>query len=124
MEKWKCTTMDTRRIGAGALDAADHAAVLFWWLAGVRFLMANDATIDAKPRWRDWLRAARQYRVPGPWKLIVTVTARYLRPSHHPSTEASTQMAMDYLEQSPAARAARQAAAGQQQSDGAEKADG
>jgi predicted metal-dependent hydrolase len=97
---------------------------LFWWLAGVRFLMANDATIDAKPRWRDWLRAARQYRVPGPWKLIVTVTARYLRPSHHPSTEASTQMAMDYLEQSPAARAARQAAAGQQQSDGAEKADG
>jgi uncharacterized protein len=80
---------------------------LFWWLAGVRFLMAHDPTIDSVPRWRDWLRAARQYRVPGPWKLIVTVPIRYLRPSHHPSTEASTQMAMDYLAHSPAARAAR-----------------
>lgn len=34
---------------------------LFWWLAGVRFLMMHDPTIDTKPRWRDWLRAARQY---------------------------------------------------------------
>jgi predicted metal-dependent hydrolase len=80
------------------------------WLAGVRFLMAHDPTITAKPRWRDWLRAARQYRVPGPWLLIVTVPIRYLRPSYHPSTEASTQMAMDYLEHSPVARAARERA--------------
>jgi uncharacterized protein len=41
----------------------------------------------------------------------VICTLRYLRPSHHPSTEASTKMAMDYLAQSPAANAARQAAA-------------
>jgi predicted metal-dependent hydrolase len=80
------------------------------WLAGVRFLMAQDPTINAKPRWRDWLRAARQYRVPGPWMLIVTVPIRYLRPSYHPSTEASTQLAMDYLEHSPVARAARERA--------------
>jgi uncharacterized protein len=83
---------------------------VFWWLAGARYLMANDPTIDATPRWRDWLRAARQYRVPGPWKLLVTVPGRYLRPSHHPSLETSTQMAMDYLEHSPAARAARESA--------------
>ncbi len=79
---------------------------VFWWFVGVRYLMAQDPTIDCMPRWRDWLRTARQYRVPGPWKLIVTVPVRYLRPSHHPSTEASTQMAMDYLAHSPAALAA------------------
>jgi predicted metal-dependent hydrolase len=84
-----------------------------WWIAGVRFLMAQDPTISAKPRWRDWLRAARQYRVPGPWLVIVTVPSRYIQPGHHPSTEASTQLAMDYLEQSPAARAARKRAEAQ-----------
>ena len=86
---------------------------LFAWFVGVRFLMAHDPTTTAKPRLRDWLRATRQYKVPGPWNLFVIGTLRYLRPSHHPSTEASTQMAIDYLEQSPAARAARQAAADQ-----------
>ncbi|HEY2449357.1 MAG TPA: metal-dependent hydrolase [Mycobacterium sp.] len=86
---------------------------LLWWIAGVRFLMAQDPTISAKPRWRDWLRAARHYRVPGPWLVIVTVPSRYIRPGHHPSTEASTQLAMDYLEQSPAAGAARKRAEAQ-----------
>lgn len=84
-----------------------------WWIAGVRFLMAQDPTISAKPRWRDWLRAARQNRVPGPRLVLVTVPGRYIRPGHHPSEEASTQLAMDYLEQSPAARAARKRAKAQ-----------
>lgn len=79
---------------------------LFWWLAGVRYLMAQDPTIEQGPRWRDWLRAARQYRVPGPWQLLVATPVRYLRPGHHPRTEASTPMAMAYLAQSPAALAA------------------
>ena len=73
--------------------------------------MINDPTIDAKPRWRDWLRAAREYKVPVRGNPRVTMPLRYLRPSHHPSTEASTQMAMDYLERSPAAQAARERAA-------------
>ena len=90
------------------------------WHAGVRFLMAHDPTTTAKPRLRDWRRAAREYKVPGPWNLIVNCTLRYLRPSHHPSTECSTQMALDYLAQSPAARAARQAAQADQQSRSAE----
>ena len=80
----------------------------FWWIAGMRFLMANDPTISSKPRWRDWLRAARQYRVPGPWLVAVTVPGRYLRPGYHPSAEVSTQLAMTYLAQSPGARAAQQ----------------
>ena len=92
---------------------------VFWWIAGARYLMSNDPTIDAKWRWRDWLRAARQYRLPGPWTILVTVPLRYMRPSHHPRTEASTQMAMDYLEHSPAAKAAREKASrAQQDSDG------
>jgi predicted metal-dependent hydrolase len=95
-------------------------AFFFWWRAGMRFLMAHDPTTTSKPRLKDWLRAAREYKVPGPWNLIVTSTLRYLRPSHHPSTEASTQMAMDYLAQSPAARAARQAAQADQRSRSAE----
>jgi hypothetical protein len=59
------------------------------------------------------LRAARQYRVPGPWLVAVTVPGRYVRPGYHPSVEVSTQLAMDYLEQSPAARAARERAEAQ-----------
>lgn len=97
---------------------------LFWWVLDVRFLMTRDPTIRAKPRWRDWLRAARQYKVPVPWQRFVTVPVRYLRPSHHPSTEASTEMAMDYLAHSPAARAARQRAEAHQQPIGAGKAEG
>ena len=72
--------------------------------------MAQDPTIDAKWRLRDWLRAAREYRLPGPWKLMVTSPIRYMRPNHHPSTEADTQMAIDYLEYSPVAKAARERA--------------
>ena len=85
----------------------------FWWIAGVRFLMENDPTIIAKPRWRDWLRAARQYRVPGPWLVAVTVPSRFVRLGYHPSAEMSTQLAVEYLEQSPAARAARERAEAQ-----------
>ncbi len=95
---------------------------LFWWRAGVRFLMAHDPTTTAKPRLGDWSRAAREDKMPAPWKMTVACALRYMRPSHHPSTEASTQMAMDYLARSPAARAARQARQADQQSGSAENA--
>lgn len=85
-------------------------ALLAWWLHGLRYLMENDPTVKRGPRWREWFSAARQYRVPGPWMLIVTTPLRYLRPSHHPVREASTELAMQYLAQSPAAAHARQAA--------------
>ena len=85
-------------------------SLLAWWLRGVRYLMARDPTSPPAPGWRDWFRAARQYRVPGPWMLIVTTPVRYLRPSHHPSKEGSTELAKQYLAQSPAAQRAREAA--------------
>jgi predicted metal-dependent hydrolase len=87
-------------------------SLLAWWLRGVRFLLQHDPETDVRPGWRQWWRAARQYKVPGPWMLIVTTPARYMRPGHHPSKEASTDLAMAYLAQSPAAAQARQAAAG------------
>jgi hypothetical protein len=82
-------------------------SLLAWWLRGVRYLMAQDPTSPPKPTWRDWLRAARQYRVPGPWMLIVTTPVRYLRPNHHPNKEGSTELARQYLMESPAAQKAR-----------------
>jgi predicted metal-dependent hydrolase len=89
-----------------------------WWVAGARYLMAQDPTIDGKWRLRDWWRAAREYRVIGPWKLLVTTPARYLRPSHHPNDEADTQMAVDYLNYSPVAKAAQERALRQAKSGG------
>ena len=101
------------------LDADDRATVHRLVVAGARYLMATDPTIDQKWRWRDWVRAARRDRLPGPWTLLVTSPLRYLRPSNHPSREASTQMAVDYLEYSPAARAARERASARQRPQGA-----
>jgi predicted metal-dependent hydrolase len=84
-----------------------------WWVAGAKYLMAQDPTIDEKWRLRDWWRAARQYKLPGPWQLLVTTPVRYMRPGHHPGPEAVTEMAIEYLEYSPAAKAARQRALSQ-----------
>lgn len=81
-----------------------------WWIAGAKYLMAHDPTIDQKWRWRDWLRAAREYKLPGPWQLMVTQPARYMRPHHHPGPEAVTTMAVEYIKKSPAAKAARERA--------------
>jgi hypothetical protein len=49
---------------------------------------------------------------------------RYLRPSHHPNDEGDTQMAIDYLEYSPAAKAARERAGARQRPQGAEMTSG
>jgi predicted metal-dependent hydrolase len=78
---------------------------LLAWALGVRYLMRHDPTVDISPRWRDWLRAARQGRVPSP-SLVLRAVPRYLRPGHHPRTEAPTELGMDYLARSPAVRAA------------------
>ena len=60
---------------------------------------------------RGWKRAGRQHRVKRPRALLVTPTLHYLRPSHHPESDASTDMAMQYLARSPAARIAEAAPA-------------
>ena len=87
-------------------------------LPALKYLMAHDETIDEKWRWRDWRRAAREYRLPGPWNFVVTVPLRYMRPGHHPGPEANTQMAIDYLESSPTAREARERAEAYERSKG------
>ncbi|MGV0643107.1 metal-dependent hydrolase [Mycolicibacterium sp. XJ879] len=81
-----------------------------WWIAGARYLMAHDESIDTKWRWRDWRRAARKDLLPDPWHFLVAVPLRYMRRGHHPGPEADTQMALDYLAYSPAARDARERA--------------
>ncbi len=86
-------------------------SLLAWWLRGLSYLMAHDPTAPPRPRWRDWCRAAREHRVPGPFMLIVTTPLRYLRRGHHPSTEVSTDLARQYLAESHAARRAEEAAA-------------
>jgi hypothetical protein len=53
--------------------------------------------------------------------LLVTVPVRFLRPSYHPIKEASTKLALDYLEHSPAARAARESAEAHQRSEETKK---
>lgn len=93
-------------------------SLLVWWLRGARYLLERDPTSPPLPRWRDWFRAARQYRVPGPWMLIVTTPVRYLRPTHHPSKEGSTELAMQYLSESPAARKAQAVARNASNGDG------
>jgi predicted metal-dependent hydrolase len=95
-----------------------------WWIAGARYLMAADPTIDQKWRWRDWTRAARKGLLPGPWTLLLAAPLRYLRPSHHPNHEGDTQMAIEYLEYSPAAKAARERAGARQRPHGAEMTSG
>lgn len=93
-----------------------------WWIAGAKHLMAHDDTIDRKWRWRDWRRAARRDLLPDPWNFLVAVPLRYMRPSHHPGPEADTQMALDYLAYSPAARDARERAEAHEKSAAAKAA--
>ena len=75
------------------------------WIAGVRFLMRHDPTLNHRRyRVRDFVRAARQRRAPA--RELVAAVPRYLRRTHHPSQEGSLEAALDYLTASPAARAA------------------
>ena len=78
-----------------------------WWIAGIRYFYAHDPRLAGrKPRIvRDWVRAARQGRLPG-LKVFLGTPPRYLRPGHHPSSEGSTEAALAYIRTSPAAKAA------------------
>ena len=80
--------------------------LLLLWIRGVRFMYSIDPQIPAgaKPRWRDYLRAARRGLVPGPFRLI-RVVGSYYRPGFHPSELGGLEKAVDYLAVSPAARA-------------------
>jgi uncharacterized protein len=83
------------------------AAAMAWlWRRGMRFLCAADPTyVGPLPKLRDFRRASKKGLLPTPGSLVLAVP-RYCRRDYHPSQEADTQVALDYLASSPAARAA------------------
>jgi predicted metal-dependent hydrolase len=80
--------------------------LLLLWIRGVQFMYSVDPHLPpgAKPRWRDYLRAARRGLVPGPLRLV-RVVGDYYKPGFHPSQLGGLETAVDYLAVSPAARA-------------------
>lgn len=63
---------------------------------GVRHLVKNDPHLPHRLRVKDYLRAARQGRVPGP-VYMVRAGLRYFSPTHSPLKEGSTEQALAYL---------------------------
>jgi uncharacterized protein len=80
--------------------------MLLLWIRGVRFMYSVDPSLPPgnKPRWLDYLRAARRGLVPGPLRLA-RVVGDYYKPGFHPSQLGGLERAVDYLAVSPAARA-------------------
>jgi predicted metal-dependent hydrolase len=80
-------------------------------VAGRRAVL-DEARSDRRTRSAVARLAAGGTAVPraGPRQLFVATPVRYLRPSHHPDCEASTEMAMAYLAKSPAAERLKQMA--------------
>lgn len=71
---------------------------LFGTLAylGIRQLVANDEDMPHSFRIKDYLRAARQGRIPGPG-LMLKAGLRYFAPNHSPLREGNTEQALAYL---------------------------
>lgn len=68
--------------------------------AGVQHLIKNDPNLPYRLRVRDYLRAARQGRIPGP-RYLVRAGLRYFAPNHSPLHEGSTEQALAYLARMP-----------------------
>ncbi|HEX3707133.1 MAG TPA: metal-dependent hydrolase [Mycobacteriales bacterium] len=82
------------------------ATMAYLWRRGMRFLCAADPTyVGPAPKFRDFYRASRKGLLPTPQMLALAIP-RYCRHDYHPSQEADTQVALDYLAASPAAVAA------------------
>ena len=72
----------------------------------MRFLCAADPTYAGPaPKFRDFYRASRKGLLPKP-EMLAGAIPRYCTKRYHPSQEADTQVALDYLATSPAAIAA------------------
>ena len=99
--------VDGRYLRRGRTYVVGATALVYLWIRGIAFLMANDPTLEqpARPRWSDLLRTARKGITPS-YLDIVGCAWRYLQPGYHPAQEGSTSQAVAYLAQSPAALAA------------------
>lgn len=81
---------------------------------GTLNLVATDPTIPDSQKsiirvgfWKEWLSASKQDLVPSPlW--FVTTARSFFKRDYHPIYEASTQMALDYINSSPAVKAFEQ----------------
>ncbi|WP_037160642.1 metal-dependent hydrolase [Rhodococcoides fascians] len=87
------------------------APTLVWfWTRGVRYLMDRDPTLAhlpakrRRPSLRHYRAVAARGLFPGP-KMIWKASLRYFARDYHPSSEGSTEQAVQYLATSPAARA-------------------
>lgn len=58
--------------------------------------------------WKEWQKAANQHFVPSPWWFIQT-SFRYFKRDYHPYHEGSTELAVNYINQSAGVIANRQA---------------
>ncbi len=84
---------------AAALFVFPLFAGLAW--VGVQRLVAADPNVPyGRLRVRDYLRAARQGRVPGPG-FMARRALRYFAPNHSPLHEGSTEQALAYLANAP-----------------------
>lgn len=97
-----------RRVTAMAVTAP---VMLYLWIWGTAYLIRHDPQLAGRLRYslREHNRAVRKGLLPS-WREIGAAVPRYLRRSYHPSQEGSLRRAVEYLTQSPAARAAVAAA--------------
>jgi uncharacterized protein len=69
----------------------------FLWDRGTRYFVDRDPEMrDVRVGYRDFVRAARQRRVPG--GALVAAIPRFLSPTYHPRNEASTDVARAHLQ--------------------------
>jgi predicted metal-dependent hydrolase len=101
------THVDGRYLRRARTYVVGATALGYLWIRGVRYLMAQDPTLDSsvKARWRDLVLTARKGITPSYFN-VMSCAWRYLQPGYHPTQEGSTSQAVAYLAQSPAALAA------------------
>lgn len=92
-----------RRIRRFPAMAASAFTLTYFWITGTRFLMAHDPARPGPASWREFRRAGRQGRLPTLGRIFAT-SPDFFKRSYHPCNYGSTQVALDYLAISPAAR--------------------
>ncbi|ATL29012.1 metal-dependent hydrolase [Streptomyces formicae] len=93
-----------RRIAGMAVTAP---VMLYLWVWGTAYLIRHDPQLAGRARYSlaEHNKAVGKGLLPT-WRELGTAVPRYLRRSYHPSQEGSLRKAVEYLAQSPAARAA------------------
>lgn len=93
-----------RRIAGMTVTAP---VMLYLWIWGTAYLMRRDPRLAGRLRYSlaEHNKAVRKGLLPT-WRELGAAIPRYLRRSYHPSQEGSLRKAVEYLMESPAARAA------------------